>query len=205
MSRKLTNVGLGAAIGTTIAVFVMGDGDDSGKKGKKATTSMREPSFKSRLDLNDLPSFERSTTMRTPLGEKLGKDMEEVLRPPKDLGENEDSDLFKSGTTSDATSPADTLEGEVKDGKAQGCSCRHFRYHIRRPFRTPASDTPIPSAASALQAAATDSSPSDFKDEDNAPPPCLNKAEKEESPLAYLQQARPWAADRSDLGSQRGR
>ena len=99
-SRKLTNIGLGAAIGTAIAVFVSGDDDSSNKRKGKRVIASKEPTFKSRLDLNDLPQFERSTNLKSPMGSKLGRDVEDILRPPADLGAKGGNDgkdeLFKA-------------------------------------------------------------------------------------------------------------
>ena len=39
------------------------------------------------------------------MGSKLGKDVEDVLRPPVDLGEGEEDDLFKSPSAPAAAPP----------------------------------------------------------------------------------------------------
>ena len=185
MSRKLTNIGLGAAIGTTIAVFVMGDDNNGGKKGKKTTTSTREATFRSRLDLNDLPSFERTTTLKTPMGGRLGKDVEEVLRPPVDLGEDDDeSGLFKASASGDATDSATTAtdttteEGFDNPTPQTGLAAGKFGAadeddsDLFAPgASSPASSTATPSAASALQAAAAYPDINDSGEQADVPAP----------------------------------
>ena len=114
------------------------------------------------------------------MGSKLGKDVEDVLRPPVDLGEGEEDDLFKS-----PSAPAAVVEEEEVAMSKGGLTAGKFGGEdegedlFAPGASSPTSAAPAPSAASALQAAATETTSSGFEDmsdDEEEPPAALATA-----------------------------